>query len=89
MYKKVGLLFLVGQLLGAGAGILQNLSIHMVPAKNIALVNALEGSKYAFIFIMALLLSTKFPKIFRRENSLQKIVSIIIIIIGMYFVFKL
>jgi hypothetical protein len=61
----------------------------MVPAKNIALVNALEGSKYAFIFIMALLLSTKFPKIFRRENSLQKIVSIIIIIIGMYFVFKL
>jgi drug/metabolite transporter (DMT)-like permease len=83
------LLFLFGQLLGAGAGILQNLSINIVPAKNIALINALEGSKYAFIFIIAFLLSSRLPKIFSRKNIFQKIISIIIIIAGMYFVFKI
>jgi drug/metabolite transporter (DMT)-like permease len=89
VYKKVGLLFLVGQFLGAGAGILQNLSVDMVPAENIALVNALEGSKYAFIFVMAFLLSFRLPKVFDRKNTFQKVISIIVITIGMYFVFKL
>lgn len=87
--KKIGLLFLFGQFLGASAGTLQNFSINIVSSKNISLINALEGSKFAFIFIMAFFLSSKFPKIFKKENTFQKIISIIIISIGMYFIFKI
>jgi drug/metabolite transporter (DMT)-like permease len=87
--KKLGLLFLLGQFLGAGAGTLQNYSISLVSPKNISLVNALEGSKFVFIFIIAFFLSSKFPKIFNRKNAFQKIISIIIIVLGMYFVFKI
>jgi len=61
----------------------------LVPAENISLINALEGSKFAFIFIMAFFLSFKFPKTFNRKNIPQKIISIIIIAIGMYFILKI
>lgn len=87
--KKVGILFIAGMIIGSGASILQNLAIDLVPSENISLINALEGSRFAFVLMISFFLSFKFSKIFNRENLFQKLISIIIILLGMYFVFKI
>ncbi len=75
--------FLLGQIFGAGSLILQNWAIALVPLGFLAFVNALEGSKYIFVFIFATFLSLRFPKILKEEISkavlLQKVVAILLI----------
>jgi len=84
--KGKGILFLSNQVVGAGANILQNLAIDLVPLGMLAFVSALEGSKYVFILIIAFFVSFKFPKFLKEEMSkgaiLQKSISVILIIIG-------
>ncbi len=84
--KGKGILFLGNQAMGAGANILQNLAIDLVPLGMLAFVNALEGSKYVFLLIIAFFVSFKFPKFLKEEMSrkiaLQKIISVLLIITG-------
>jgi len=81
--KKTGIIFLLNQAAGGGAAILQNWAIALAPLAYVAVVNALQGTQYAFLLILAVLLSLKFPKILKEEISkdviLQKVVAIMVI----------
>jgi len=85
--KKTAVVFFSGQAAGAGAGILQNWAVALVPLAYVAFVNALQGVQYAFLLIFAVLLSSTFPKILKEEISreviLQKITAVIIIGAGL------
>jgi hypothetical protein len=88
---KIATVFLVNQGIGGTSGILQNLAIYFVPLIYLPFVNALEGTKYIFLFLFATILSTKFPKILSEKITktilLQKILAIILISIGLAFLF--
>ena len=81
--KKTGTIFLFNQGIGAGAFILQNWAIALVPFGFLAFINALEGTKYLFLLIFTILLALKFPKILKEEISkkilFQKIIAILLI----------
>jgi len=80
--KTIGI-FLSNQVAGAGANILQNWAIALAGLAYLAVINALQGIQYVFLFIFATLISFKFPKIFKEEISrkivFQKIISILLI----------
>ena len=84
---KTALLFLVDQTMGAGAIILQNVAIYIAPAIYLAFINALDGTRYVFIFIIAIVISRKFPKILSEKITktilVQKTLAIILIISGL------
>lgn len=64
--SHIGFLFLGGQAAGGIAQLLLNYSINLA---NPALVNALQGSQYAFLFFGNIILSHKFPRIFKEPLS--------------------
>lgn len=71
------------QLVGAGAGLLQNWAIALAPLAYIAFISALQGTQYAFLLVLTIFLSIKFPKILNEEISkeilFQKIIAILLI----------
>ncbi len=85
--KKTGLIFIANQGVGALASLLQNWAVAIAPLGYLAFINALEGTRYVFLFGLSILLSTKFPKIaeekISKENILQKTIAILIIISGL------
>lgn len=80
---KTAGIFLSNQAMAAGGFILQNWAIALVPLAFLPFINALEGTKYVFLLIFAILLSLKFPQILKEEISkkvlLQKISAILLI----------
>ncbi len=84
---KTAVIFLSNQAAGAGATILQNWAIALAPLIYIPFVNALQGTQYAFLFVMAIILSLRSPEILKEEISrevvLQKIIAIILIGAGL------
>ena len=84
--KTIGI-FLSSQIAGGGANILQNWAIALAPLSYVAIVNALQGIQYAFLFVFTIFLSSKFPKILKEEVSkkiiLQKIFAILLIGVGL------
>lgn len=86
--KKTGSIFIFAQTLGAFGFVLQNLAISLVPSGYLCVINALEGTKFVFVLIFATFLSIRFPHILKEELSkktiLQKIIAILIIIIGLF-----
>lgn len=86
--KKTGTFFLFNQGMGAGAFILQNWAIALVPLGFLAFINALEGTKYVFLLIFTTFLSLKFPQILKEKISrkilLQKIIAILLIGGGLF-----
>lgn len=84
----VSALFLVGQLLGAGSFVLIHYAISIGPT---ALVSALAGSQYAFIFVLALLMTRFAPQIVKERMSsgviVQKTLSLILIGAGIALLF--
>ena len=64
--KKTALIFLLNQTAGAGANILQNLAVFLVPLGYLAFVNALQGVQYVFLFLFSL---------FLKSEKLSKLVS--------------
>lgn len=87
MSKKTGILFLVTQASGGAANILQSLSISLAPVAYLAIMNSMKGIQYVFLFIMVVLVSYFLPKVFKEEMTkrviLQKVVSIVIIGLGL------
>jgi len=79
--------FIVNQVAGAGAGLLQNWAIALTPLAYLAFINALQGVQYVFLFILTILLSVKFPRILKEEISkkiiFQKIIAILLIGAGL------
>jgi len=85
--KKTITLFLSNQSIGAVSSILQNWVIAIVPFYYVAMVQALQGMQYAFLLILTILISFKFPQFLKEEISkgilFQKIVAILLIGAGL------
>jgi len=84
---KLAVLFILNQIIGAGAGVLQSLAIYLAPMMYLAFINAMEGIRYVFILIFVIVLSSKFPKILSEKITkkilLKKVLAILLIIIGL------
>jgi len=82
--KNLGFFILV-RLLAAVAFIAINWAISL---GNVALINALQGVQYIFLFFMVLFISAKYPKIMEEELGggvmLQKIIGTCLITVGLY-----
>lgn len=82
--KKFSLLFLGNQGLAALYFILLNVAISL---NSVSLINASQGVQYVFIFFFALIISKKLPYLFHEELEkkviLQKIIAIILILVGL------
>jgi len=85
--KKTGTLFIFTQASGGAANILQSLSISLVPAAYLAIMNSMKGIQYVFLFLMVVFVSNFLPNVLKEELSkkiiLQKIISIIVIGLGL------
>ncbi len=90
--KKVALLFLSNQAIGGASGLFQTLAIYFSPKAYLPFVNALEGTKYVFLFLFTLILSFRFPKILleatEKQVILQKLFAILLIIAGLFLLLK-
>jgi uncharacterized membrane protein len=86
--KKITLPFLLNKTLAMLGGLAQHYAIFLAPISLLAFINALEGIKYVFILIMTIFLSIKFKNIFKeeikKEALLIKIISVILIFIGIF-----
>lgn len=85
IFSKSGLLFITGQACGGGAELLLSFSIFLA---NPVVVNSLQGVQYVFLFIFSLILSKKFPQVYKESLSklilLGKVVGISFIGYGLY-----
>ncbi|MFQ6002455.1 MAG: hypothetical protein ACE5KJ_01785, partial [Candidatus Zixiibacteriota bacterium] len=82
--KTAPLPFLINQAAGGGGGILQQYAISLGSA---ALVGALQGVQYAFLLVLIIFLSRRFPQLkeeFSRWAIIQKVSAIILIAIGLF-----
>jgi len=77
--------FLLVRISAAAAFIMLNWAVSL---GNVAMINALQGTQYVFLFLLILFLSTKYPKIIKEEMGggvlLQKIIGIMLISTGLY-----
>lgn len=84
---KILPLFILSQIIGAGAVFLQHWVIYLVPLMHLAFFNAIEGTRYVFLLIFTWVISIKFPKILEEKISffilIQKVLSILLIIAGL------
>ncbi|HEY4521610.1 MAG TPA: beta-galactosidase [Candidatus Paceibacterota bacterium] len=82
--EKTAAWFFSSKVLGAAAVILQNYAIFL---GSVVLVNAMQSTQYLFLLALAAFLSMKLPKTFKESLDkaalAQKIISIIIIGIGL------
>jgi len=85
--RETAIFFVVVQAGGALAFILQNLAVKMAGISYLPIINALQGIQYAFLFVFAVFLSLKMPKIVREKISrrviIQKSAAILFIAIGL------
>ncbi len=84
---KTLLLVLLTQSAGAVAGLLQNFAIFLAPISGLAIINALRGVQYVFLFAIALLFSFFYPRVLKEEITkkiiIQKAVAILLIVLGL------
>ena len=83
---KVLVIFLLAQILGGGAIVLQNLAVALVPFGQLAFVHALEGTQYVLLFLLTIIISAMAPSLLREEISkraiIQKVLSLVLIGVG-------
>ncbi|KKS33418.1 MAG: hypothetical protein UU95_C0032G0002 [Parcubacteria group bacterium GW2011_GWC2_42_12] len=79
------LFFLAVRLLASAAFIMINWAISL---GNVAIVNALQGVQYLFLFVIILLISNKFPKMLNEQLGggvlLQKLIGTLMVCLGLY-----
>ena len=84
-------LFLFNQAIGATANILQNFAIFLAPLAGVAIINALQGAEYLFLFLFVLFLSQKHSHWVKekmgRETVFQKLLAVLIIIGGLFLLY--
>ncbi len=77
--------FLGVRILAAAAFIMLNWAVSL---GNVAMINALQGTQYVFLFLLILFLSAKYPKIIKEEMGggvlLQKIIGVMLVSTGLY-----
>lgn len=77
--------FLFVRLLAAGAFIMINWAISK---GNVAIVNALQGVQYLFLFVIIVLISSRFPKVLNEQLGggvlIQKLIGTIMVVLGLY-----
>lgn len=82
----VAAVFFGNKLLGTGALVLQNYAISL---GSVTIVNALQGTQYAFVFLLAILISWRWPHLFREELHrvalMQKVSGILLVSLGLLF----
>jgi drug/metabolite transporter (DMT)-like permease len=80
-------LFFSNQALGASAFVLQSYAVSLAPFALVAVINALAGVQYIFLFLFSTLASVYFPKLIKENISrraiVQKILAIILISSGL------
>ena len=80
----IGLAFIGSKVLAAVALILQN---YAIKEGSVTVVNALQGTQYAFLLLLAFIISYQFPKLFKEELGRvavgQKIAGIAVIGLGL------
>lgn len=85
LLSAAGLLFIGTQLLSGGAELLLNFSISLATP---ALVNSLQGSQYALLFLASLMLAKKYPEVFKERWSVvsvgSKTAGLLLVGIGLY-----
>lgn len=87
--SKTAIVFILNQIAGVVANILQNIAFFLAPLVYVALINALQGVQYAFLLVFTLIISLKFPNIMREKISRkiisQKLLAIFFIGVGLIF----
>ena len=87
LQKKSLAIVAANQTVGAGAGILQNWAIALAPLAYVAFINALQGVQYAFLLVLSVFISWKFPSILKESLSkriiIQRVIAILLIVFGM------
>jgi len=81
--KTQWLVLIFGQAMGAAAVILQQYAIKL---GNVTLVTALQGMQYLFVLLLAIILTRKFPQLFKEDISprvvAQKAIYSLLLIVG-------
>jgi hypothetical protein len=81
--KKTAIVFFGNQAVGASGNLLQSWAVALAPLAYVAVINALSGVQYAFLFIFSVIISLKFPAILREDVSrgiiIKKIIAIVLI----------
>jgi len=72
-------IFFMNIIMGAGASVLQNWAIFLVPLGWLAFINALEGTKYAFLLIFVIAISLIWPAWAKRVGLKEEISRTILI----------
>ncbi|MBU1038720.1 DMT family transporter [Patescibacteria group bacterium] len=82
---KVKFAFIGGQASGALSGLLTSYAISLA---SVTLVNALQGVQYVFLLIMALVVSFKYPQLFKDEfggqTAVRKIIGTFAVVVGLW-----
>jgi drug/metabolite transporter (DMT)-like permease len=77
--------FLTIRILAAAAFIMINWAISL---GNVAIVNALQGVQYLFLFVIIILISNKFPKMLNEQLGggvlVQKLIGTVLVCMGLY-----
>lgn len=77
--------FLLVRLLAAAAFIMLNWAISL---GSVAMVNALQGVQYLFLFLIILIISSRFPKVLNEQLGggvfLQKLIGTVLVCLGLY-----
>ncbi|MEF8846953.1 MAG: hypothetical protein V5A57_00790 [Candidatus Paceibacterota bacterium] len=85
--KSTGSLFMVNQAMGGAAVILQNWSIALASISFLPIIHALQGLEYGFLFVLAVLFSSKFPRLLKKDLTkkviIKKVAGIMLIGIGL------
>jgi len=80
--------FYGNQFLGMVANILQNYAVMLAPMSLVAVINALQGSQYIFLFALAAILSRLAPNQIKEDFSFQvilsKLIGIVLIFAGLW-----
>jgi len=85
VFTPTGLIFIAGQAFGSLSEVLLVFSISLATP---SLVNSLQGTQYAFLFILSLILAKKYPTIFEEKFNklalISKILGLVLIGFGLY-----
>ncbi|MBI2596505.1 beta-galactosidase [Candidatus Daviesbacteria bacterium] len=83
--SKTGILFMLGQITGGSQELLLTFSVSLADP---SVVNSLQGTQYVFLLIFGLMLSKRYPAIFKESISklslIAKILGILLICLGLY-----